>query len=129
MAREYFKGEFEEQRAYSKAVKVTGGTTIYLAGVGGTTDADGRSLAGDFEGQTRAAFEQLRNNLAEAGGELDDIVDMTVFLTDIRFVPQLHKIRGEYFRRGYPCGALVGIEALASPAMMVELHAVAVVGD
>ena len=63
MSREYFKGPNEEERGYSPAVKVTGGATVYLAGVGATTDDAGRSLAGDFEGQTRATFERVRANL------------------------------------------------------------------
>ena len=129
MPREYLKGEFEEQRGYSKAVKVRGGTTVYLAGVGATVDSAGRSLAGDFDAQTRASFDHLRANLAEAGGVLDDIVDMTVFITDIRFGSRVHAIRHEYFSRGFPTGALVGVEALANPSMMIELHAIAVVED
>ena len=129
MSKEYLKGEFEEQRGYSRAIRVRGGTTIYLSGVGATVDSAGRSLAGDFDGQTRASFDQLRTNLAEVGAELDDIVDMTVFLTDIRFTSRVHAIRHEYFSRGFPTGALVGVEALANPPMMIELHAIAVVED
>ena len=49
MSREYFKGEREEQRAYSRAVKVRGGTTVYLAGIGAPVDAQGHSLAGNFQ--------------------------------------------------------------------------------
>ena len=49
MPREYFKGTAEEDRAYSPAIKVTGGTTVYLAGVGATTDANGKSLGGDLK--------------------------------------------------------------------------------
>ena len=48
MPREYFKGTAEEDRAYSPAIKVTGGTTVYLAGVGATTDANGKSLERRF---------------------------------------------------------------------------------
>jgi hypothetical protein len=39
MSREYFTGEWEEQRSYARAVKVRGGTTVYLAGIGSPTDA------------------------------------------------------------------------------------------
>ena len=63
MGREYFKGEVEEGRAYSPAVNVTGGTTVYLAGVGMATDEGGNSLAGNFEAQVRASFERIRQNL------------------------------------------------------------------
>ena len=48
MSREYFKGQREEQRAYSRAVQVRGGTTVYLAGIGAPVDAQGNSLAGNF---------------------------------------------------------------------------------
>ncbi len=84
MPREYFKGTTEEERAYSPAIKVNGGTTIYLAGVGATTDENGKSLGGDFEAQVRASFERIRSNLARSGGTLDDIVTMTVFIKDLQ---------------------------------------------
>ena len=126
MSREYFKGPNEEERAYSPAVKVTGGATVYLAGVGATTDAAGRSLAGDFAGQTRATFERVRANLERAGGTLDDIVTMTVFIKDMQYGTQFTQIRKEFFSRGFPCSALIGIDSLARPEMMVEVQAIAV---
>ena len=62
MSREYFKGQREEQRAYSRAVKVQGGTTVYLAGIG--APVDGNSLAGNFTAQTHQVFERLRETMA-----------------------------------------------------------------
>ena len=90
MSREHVKGEPEEASAYSRAVKVSGGATVYLAGVGGATAPDGAQL--DFATQTRNAFERLRASLAEAGGALDDIVTMTVFITD---VPLRGRVQGD----------------------------------
>ena len=90
MSREYFKGEREEQRAYSRAVKIPGGTTVYLAGVGAPVDADGTSLAGNFTAQTHRMWSRIRENLALAGGTLYDIVTMTVFITDARFGDEFH---------------------------------------
>ena len=129
MPREYYKGTAEEERSYSPAVKVTGGTTIYLAGVGATTDKDGKSLGGDFEGQVRATFERIRSNLERAGGTLDDIVTMTVFIKDMQYGTHFTQMRKEYFQRGFPCSALIGIDSLARPEMMVEVQAVAVLAD
>ncbi|MCI0866863.1 MAG: RidA family protein [Chloroflexi bacterium] len=126
MSREYFKGSAEDERSYSPAVKVTGGATVYLAGVGATTDAAGKSLAGDFAGQTRATFERVRANLERAGGTLDDIVTMTVFIKDMQYGTQFTQIRKEFFSRGFPCSALIGIDSLARPEMMVEVQAIAV---
>ena len=120
MPREYFKGTAEEDRAYSPAIKVTGGTTVYLAGVGATTDANGKSLGGDFESQVRATFERIRANLARAGGDLEDIVTMTVFIKDMQYGTHFTQLRKEYFTKGYPCSALIGIDSLARAEMMVE---------
>ena len=67
--------------------------------------------------------------LARAGGTLDDLVTMTVFITDMRHGARFTEIRREYFTGGYPCSAMIAIAALARPEMMVEIQATAVVGD
>ena len=80
----YIKRETAQARAYSQAVITEGGRVIWLAGQVGATDASGRSLAGDFDGQVREIFSRFRQTLEEAGGTLADIVTMTVFITDAR---------------------------------------------
>ncbi len=126
MSREYFKGEAQEKRSYSRAVKVKGGTTVYLAGVGGAVDANGNSLAGNFKAQVQTVFERLRQVMADEGGSLDNITTMTVFITDDRFGDQFVEIRKEYFTKGYPCSALITVESLARPEMLVEIQGFAV---
>ncbi len=125
MGRTYVKGEREEASAYSRAVKVSGGMTVYLAGVGGATSSDGAQL--DFGTQTRNAFERLRANLAEAGGALEDVVTMTVFITDARYGDEFKEIRKGLFAKGYPASALITVAGLARPEMLVEVQAIAVV--
>ena len=129
MAIEHVKGEREESRAYSRAVKAKGGTTVYLAGVGGAVDAQGKSLAGDFAAQTHAVFARIKDNLAQAGGTLDDIVTMTVFVTDSRYGDEFIELRKQYFSRGYPASALIGVHSLARPEMLVEVQAIAVLDN
>lgn len=129
MSREYVKGEQEDRRAYSRAVKATGGATVYLAGVGGGADAQGNSLAGDFAAQVHRVFERMRENLAAAGGTLDDIVTMTVFLTDSRYGDEFIEIRKGYFSRGYPGSAMITVHSLARPEMLVEVQAIAVLEE
>lgn len=129
MSREYITGEQETRRAYSRAVKVTGGTTVYLAGVGGGADAQGNSLAGNFPAQAHRVFERLRENLAAAGGTLDHIVTMTVFLTDSRYGDEFIELRKQYFSRGYPGSAMITVHSLARPEMLVEVQAIAVLGE
>jgi 2-iminobutanoate/2-iminopropanoate deaminase len=120
--------ERQKERAYSPAVKVTGGTTIYLAGYGAFQDEAGKSYAGDFDGQVRLSFGRIRETLQKAGGKLDDIVTMTIFITDMANGTRFTQLRKEFFQQGrYPASALIGIKELAQPEMMVEIQTVAVI--
>jgi enamine deaminase RidA (YjgF/YER057c/UK114 family) len=127
--REFLPGDTRQrERAYSPAVKIGGGTTVYLAGYGAFQDEAGKSYTGDFDGQVRLSFERIRQTLEKAGGKLDDIVTMTVFITDMANGTRFTQLRKEFFQEGrYPASALIGIKELARPEMMVEIQAVAVV--
>ena len=129
MSREYFKGEREEQRSYSRAVKIKGGTTAYLAGIGAPADAQGTSLAGNFTAQAHQVFKRLQETMALVNGTLDDIVTMTVFITDPRYGDEFVAIRKQYFNRGFPGSALITVHSLARPEMLVEVQAIAVLDE
>ena len=127
--RDFLPGDTRQRkRAYSPAVKVGGGKTVYLAGYGAFQDEAGRSYAGDFDGQVRLSFERIRQTLEKAGGRLEDIVTMTVFITDMANGTRFTQLRKEFFQEGrYPASALIGIKELARPEMMVEIQAIAVI--
>jgi 2-iminobutanoate/2-iminopropanoate deaminase len=127
--REYLKGDARQrERAYSPAVKITGGTAIYMAGHTGYQDERGETHPGDFDGQVRVVFARMRKTLEIAGGKLDDIVTMTVFITDMANGTRFTQLRKEFFQEGrYPASALIGIKELARPEMMIEIQAIAVV--
>jgi 2-iminobutanoate/2-iminopropanoate deaminase len=126
--REYLQGDTRQrERAYSPAVKITGGTTIYLAGQTGYQDERGETYPADFDGQVRVAFERMRKTLERAGGKLDDIVTMTVFVIDMTNGTRFTQLRKEFFQEGrYPASALICIKELARPEMMIEIQAIAV---
>jgi|ERR1041384_3162399 2-iminobutanoate/2-iminopropanoate deaminase len=127
--REYLKPDARQrERAYSPAVKITSGTTIYMAGQTGYQDERGEVHPGDFDSQVRIAFERMRKTLQAAGGGLDDIVTMTVFVTDMANGTRFTQLRKEFFREDrYPASALIGVKELARPEMLIEIQAVAVV--
>ena len=127
--REYLKGDARQrERAYSPAVKISGGTTVYLAGQTGYQDEKGETYPGDFDTQARVAFERMRKTLEAAGGKPDDIVTMTVFITDMANGTRFTQLRKEFFQEDrYPASALIGIKELARPEMMIEIQAIAVV--
>ena len=127
--REYLKPDARQrERAYSPAVKITGGTTIYMAGQTGYQDERGEVHPDDFDSQVRVAFERMRKTLQAAGGGLDNIVTMTVFITDMANGTRFTQLRKDFFQGDrYPASALIGIKELARPEMMIEIQAVAVV--
>jgi 2-iminobutanoate/2-iminopropanoate deaminase len=125
--RSHIKRERAEARAYSQAVVTEGGRTVWLAGQVALADAAGKSLAGDFDGQTREVFRLLGETLSEAGGKLGDMVTMTVFITDNRFGDRFTALRKEIFGGDFPASALITCRALARPELLVEVQGIAVV--
>jgi len=126
--RSFVKRDQAQTRAYSPAVITEGGRIVWLAGQTAGEDAAGRSLAGDFEGQSREIFRRLGKTLEEAGGGLKDMVTMTVFITDARLGTRLTEIRREIFGDDFAASALITVTALARPELLIEIQGIAVIG-
>ncbi len=130
MKREFVDGTWQRNRSFSPAVVTSGAgqRIVWLAGHGAPQTPDGRSLAGDFDSQTRQSFANLQATLEKSGAGLGDIVQMTVFILDARHGDRFVRIRRELYPDGnYPASALVTVAGFAQPEMMVEIQAVAVV--
>ncbi|WP_342129829.1 RidA family protein [Hydrogenophaga sp. OTU3427] len=130
-AAEYLEhGERTKGRSYSPAVVTEGGRTVWLAGETTTTDLAGKDIKGDFEAQTRTIFALMEQTLQRAGGSLKDIVSLTTYMTDARNGGTFAKVRTEMFPdRNFPASAQITVSNLAVPGMLIEIHAVAVIGD
>ncbi len=126
--RRYIKRQTAQARAYSQAVVTEGGRIVWLAGQVGAADASGNSFAGDFDGQVREVFARLSQTLEEAGGNLANMVTMTVFITDARYGDRFTELRKEIFGDNFPASALITVAGLARPEMLVEVQGVAVIG-
>ena len=128
---QYLEGDaYQKSRAYSPAVTTTGGKIIWLAGQTGLQDANGKSFAGDFEGQARTALQLIDRTLKREGASLQNLVTMTVFINDPRNGDQLVKLRREFFPEGkFPASTLITVSNFAQPGMLVEIQGVAVVGQ
>lgn len=127
-SRRYIKREVAQARAFSPAVITEGGRIAWLAGQTVVEDANGTSLAGNFEGQVREIFSRLGKTLEEAGGTLADIVTMTVSITDPRYGDRFTELRREIFGDNFPASALITVAGLARPEMLVEVQGIAVLG-
>ena len=91
-------------------------------------DATGAIMGtGDIRAQTRQVIENIRTVLAAAGGTLDDVARVTVYVTDMSGLGQIHEVRGQYFRRPYPASTLVEVKRLVKPEYLIEIDAVAVI--
>lgn len=91
-------------------------------------DATGAVMGkGDIRGQTRQVLENIRTVLAGAGGTMDDVARVTVYVTDMSGLAQIHEVRGQYFRRPYPASTLVEVKRLVKPEYLIEIDAVAVI--
>lgn len=110
---------------YSQAVKA--GNTVYLSGqiplIPGGSELD----AADMRAQVTRVFENLSAVARAAGGGLQDIVKLNVFLTDMKDFPVVNEVMAEYFQQPYPARAAVGVAALPRGAA-VEMDAVMVLG-
>lgn len=108
---------------YSQAVKC--GETVYLSGQI-PLDPETMSLVeGDMRTQINRVFANLRAVAEAAGGTLDDIVKLNVYLTDLDHFPLINEVMAEHFREPYPARAAVGVAQLPKGAQ-VEMDAIVV---
>jgi len=91
-------------------------------------DSEGNTVAkGDIRGQTRQCLINIRDVLAAAGGTMDDIAKVTVFVTDVSKIKEIHEARSEFFKKPYPASTLVGVARLINPDWLIEIEAVAII--
>jgi enamine deaminase RidA (YjgF/YER057c/UK114 family) len=116
---------WHETRAFSSAIKVTGGSIVFLAGM--TPADEQRRLvgAGDFDRQVAQVWTNIRLAVEKAGGTLADVVAMTVFITDMQYGNRFIELRKKAFGRDFPTSALIGVKELAVPGMLIEIQAIA----
>jgi 2-iminobutanoate/2-iminopropanoate deaminase len=130
MERRYYEGTWQKKRAFSPVVSATGGRMVFAAGHGAPHDADGNSLAGDFDAQVHESFRLLAASLERAEAKLTDMVSMTVFIIDARHGDRFTELRAGYFPANrFPASAMVTVKGFAQPEMMVEIQGIAVVQD
>ena len=99
---------------YSQAVKVN--HTVYLSGQIPLVPATMTMVDGDINAQITQVFENLQAVANAAGGDLNDIVKLNVFLTDLAHFPIVNEIMGNYFDEPYPARAAIGVAALPKDA-------------
>jgi reactive intermediate/imine deaminase len=99
---------------YSQAVKVN--NTVYLSGQIPLVPETMEMVEGDIEAQIRRVFENLTAVCEAAGGSLQDIAKLNIFLTDLGNFAIVNKVMAEYFEQPYPARAAIGVSQLPKNA-------------
>lgn len=81
--------------------------------------------AGDFDAQAARVFENMRTILEANGSRLDNIVKVTIYLTDMDNFPKILELRERHFTPPYPADTIVEVSALGLPELMIEVEVIA----
>ena len=111
---------------YTQAVAC--GTTVYLSGQIPLDPESGDLVDGDMRTQITRVFDNLQAVAEAAGGGLNDVAKLNVFLTDLSHFPLVNEVMASYFSEPYPARAAVGVAALPKGAA-VEMDAILELGS
>ena|SRR5699024_7880106 len=116
--------------AFSKVVSVDMTDTKRMVWVAGTVahDENGKVVGkGDMAAQTEQIIKNIKEALEDVGGTLDDIVTVTCYVKSMEGLEEHHKVRLRYFNEPYPVSTLIQITEFATPDLLLEISATAVV--
>ncbi len=109
---------------------VARGTTVFIRGqISQDLDTRESLHVGDATLQTRKAMSNIKLLMQEAGGQMDHICRVVVYLTDIRYRQDVYREMGHWLKGVFPCSTGLVITALARPEWIVEIEITAVIPD
>jgi len=112
---------------YNHCVRVTNATTtLYIAGQL-ARDENGQTVGvDDIRAQTAKVIENIRTILRAEGGDLHNLVQVTVYTTDMRYFDAIAEVRRRYFTSDLPTSTIVQVARLAQPDLLIEIESIAV---
>ena len=109
---------------YSQAIKA--GNMIYTSGQLHINPENGELIKDDIQAQTKQSLENVKAILEEGGATLEDVVKVTIFMTDISKFSLVNEIYGEYFSNHKPARSCVGVKELPLGGE-IEIEAIAII--
>lgn len=107
---------------YSQGIKID--HTVYISGQIPINPETGEIVKGGFQNQVKQVLSNINEIIKAAGGNIDDTVKLTVYLTDVSNFPELNDAMKEVFNKPYPARSVVEIKALPRKEAMLEIDAV-----
>jgi 2-iminobutanoate/2-iminopropanoate deaminase len=114
-------------QTWSPAIRV--GEVLYVSGTTASAPDRQSVLGKDEYEQAKVIFTRIRHAIEAAGGKMNDVAKMTIFLTDIKKNTEVWRARREFFTGDFPASTLVEVRALAKPEILVEIEVVAHIGS
>src|SRR2546423_10227012 len=113
---------------FSHAIEVEAkGRLVFISGMT-SRRADGTIAGvGDIEAQTRQVCENLKAAVEAAGGTMDDICRVDVYVRNMEHFEKIHNVRREYFKAPAPASTMVEVTKFTSPDYLIEINAIAVI--
>ncbi len=109
---------------------VARGRTIFLRGQCPQELDDGKNIdSHDPVEQTHKVMQNIKQLIEETGGEMQHLVKIVVYITDVRHREAVYRTLGEYIKGVYPVSTGLVVQALARPEWLVEIDATAVIPD
>ncbi|ESK36595.1 hypothetical protein P256_02507 [Acinetobacter nectaris CIP 110549] len=109
---------------------VARGKTVFLRGqIGQNLDTSESVCIGDVQGQAEQAMYNINMLLKEAGGEIEDICKITIYIIDPRYREDVYRVIGKWLKGVFPVSTGIVVSALARPEWLVEIDATAVITE
>jgi enamine deaminase RidA (YjgF/YER057c/UK114 family) len=102
------------------------GKLVFISGMTARHPDGSITGIGNIDAQTRQVCENLKAAVEEAGGTLDDIVRVDVYVRNMEHFEAIHKVRREYFTGIAPASTMVEVTKFVSPDYLIEINAIAV---
>lgn len=119
---------WQDEFGYSQAWRIDGPASILFIAGQVALAPDGSLVGeGDFDAQCRQVFENLRTILEAAGATFENVVKVTVYMTDITNLQRYREIKAEYVTGAQPASTSLEVKGLAFAPLLVEIEAVAVI--
>ena len=105
------------------------GRLVFISGMTSRRPDGTIAGIGDIEAQTRQVCENLKAAVETAGGSMDDICRVDVYVRNMEHFDLIHKVRREYFKPPAPASTMVEVCKMTSPEYLIEINAIAVLND